>query len=113
MREASAGEISALQAVGSAYAYLDHGDADNRSLREDAKSPLLARLVPIFASRRRSVADRQLSSAIDRARAAFRAGDKKQAANALDSVLAFTEHASKNLQDEWQNLSKKAGRGRF
>lgn len=112
MREASASETSALQSVGSAYAYLDHDDAGKRSLREDAKSPLLSRLTPIFAARRKSVADRQLSSAIDRARAAFDAGDKKQAASALDAVIAFTEYASSDLKSEWQTLSKKAGRSR-
>jgi hypothetical protein len=68
--------------------------------------------VPIFVSRRKSVADRQMSSAIDRARAAFDAGDKKQAVKALDSVVAFAEFASKDLQNEWHTLSKKAGRTR-
>jgi hypothetical protein len=112
LREASASEISALQAVGSAYAHLDHAGPGSRSLREDAQSPLLARLVPIFTSRRKSVADRQLSSAIDRARAAFSAGDKKQAASTLDAVIAFAEYASHDLQNEWQALSKKAGNAR-
>jgi len=50
-----------------------------------------------------------MSLAIDRARAAFDAGDKKQAAKALDSVVAFAEFASKDLQSEWHTLSKKAG----
>jgi hypothetical protein len=112
LREASASEATALQAVGSAYAYLEYGDGGKRTLQENAKSPLLARIVPIFASRRKSVADRQMSAAIDRARAAFDAGDKKQAAKALDSVVAFAEFASKDLQNEWHTLSKKAGRAR-
>jgi serine/threonine-protein kinase len=112
LREASASEISALQAVGSAYAYLDLGDTAKHALPENVKSPLLSRLVPIFASRRKSVADRQLSSALDRARAAFNAGDKKEAARALDAVVALAEYASKDLQTEWQTLSKKAGRVR-
>jgi serine/threonine-protein kinase len=112
LREASATEISALQAVGSAYAYLDYAEGRNRTLDENAKSPLLTRIVPIFVSRRKSVADRQISSAIDRARAAFDAGDKKQAAKALDSVVAFAEFASNDLQNEWHTLSKKAGKAR-
>jgi serine/threonine-protein kinase len=112
VREASAGETTALQAVGSAYAYLEYGDGGKRTLQENGKSPLLTRIVPIFMSRRNSVADRQMSSAIDRARAAFDAGDKKQAARALDSVVAFAEFASKDLQNEWHALSKKAGRAR-
>ena len=110
LREVSASENRALQAVGNAYAYLDHGGAGNRPLAEDTKSPLLTRLLPMFASRRKSVADRQLSSAIERARAAFHAGDKKQAASALDAVTAFAEFASNDLQNEWQTLSKKAGK---
>jgi hypothetical protein len=112
MRDASASETSALQAIGNAYAHLDQADTGNPSLREDAKSPLLTRLVPIFASRRKSVADRQLSSAIESARVAFNAGDKKQAASALDAVIPFAEYASKDLQNEWQTLSKKAGKVR-
>jgi len=112
LREASVSEATALQAVGSAYAYLEYGDGGKRTLQENARSPLLTRIVPIFASRRKSVADRQMSSAIDRARAAFDAGDKKQAAKALDAVVAVAEFASKDLQNEWHTLSKKAGRAR-
>jgi eukaryotic-like serine/threonine-protein kinase len=112
LREASASEATALQAVGNAYAYLEYGDSSKPALQENGKSPLLARIVPIFASRRKSVADRQMSSAIDRARAALDAGDKKQAANALDAVGAFAEFAGKDLQNEWNTLSKKAGRAR-
>lgn len=109
LREAAAHEITALQAVGTAYAYLDHG-ASKDTLQENAKSPLLTRLVPIFTSRRKSIADRQLSSAIEQARNSFNAGDKKQAANALDAVVAIAEFASKDLQNEWQALSKKVGK---
>jgi hypothetical protein len=112
LREASASEATALQAVGSAYAHLEYPDGGKRTLQENATSPLLARIVPVFATRRKSVADRQMSSAIDRARAAFDAGDKKQAAKALDAVVAFAEFASKDLQNEWHTLSKKAGRAR-
>lgn len=82
------------------------------ALEESAQSPLLTRLVPIFLARRQSIADRQVSSAIEQARAAFNAGDKKQAASALDAVIALTEFASKDLESEWQSLSKKAGRTR-
>ena len=112
LRDANANEITALQSVGSAYAYLDYADGGKRALPENSKSPLLARIVPIFVSRRKSVADRQISSAIGRARAAFEAGDKKQAAKALDSVVAFADFASKDLHNEWHTLSKKAGRPR-
>ncbi len=112
LRDASAGEISALQAIGNAYAFLDQNDSNRSALRDDRKSPLLTRLVPIFTSRRKSVADSQLSSAIKRARTALNAGDKKQAAIALDAVIAFAEYASNDLQSEWQALSKKVGKTR-
>ena len=112
LRDANASETTALQAVGTAYAYLDYAEGGERTLPENSKSPLLTRIVPIFASRRKSVADRQISSALDRARAAFDEGDKKQAAKALDSVVTFAEFASKDLQNEWHTLSKKAGRAR-
>ena len=56
--------------------------------------------------------NRQMSSAIDRTRATFDTEDKKQATNALNSVLTFAEFASKDLQNEWHTLSKKAGRTR-
>jgi hypothetical protein len=111
LREASAHEITALQAVGSAYAYLDH-DGGKSTLQDNEKSPLLTRLVPIFASRRKSVADRQVRSAIEQARRAFDAGDKKQAATVLDAVVAVAEFASQEVQSEWRSLSKKAGRAR-
>ena len=110
LREASAGESAALQAVGSAYACLDLGDGSKQTLEENAKSPLLTRLVPLFASRRKSVADRLLSAAIERARGALDVGDKKQAASALRAVVAIRDFASKDLRSEWQTLSKKAGR---
>ncbi|HVN22289.1 MAG TPA: protein kinase [Dongiaceae bacterium] len=112
LREASSSELSALQAIGSAYAALDRTDAAKRPLPQDTKSPLLARLVPMFATRRKSVADRQISAAIDRARAAINAGDKKQAARVLETVVAFAEYAGHDVQSEWQNLSKKAGRAK-
>ena len=72
----------------------------------DAESLLLARIVPVFTSRRKSVADRQLSSAIKQAQAAMAAGDRKQAGLALTTAQPFTEYASINLQNEWQDLLK-------
>jgi serine/threonine-protein kinase len=112
LREANAREITALEAVGAAYAYLDRGYGNKSALEENAQSPLLTRLVPIFAVRRQSIADRQVTSAIEQARAALKAGDKKQAASALDAVIALTEFASKDLESEWQALRKNAGRAR-
>src|SRR5260370_16616460 len=52
LREASVSETTALQAVGSAYAYLEYGDGGKRTLQTNPKSPLLPRIVPIFTSPR-------------------------------------------------------------
>jgi len=112
MREASANELTALRAVGGAYASLEGLGNAPGVLPDNTKSIMLARIAPIFASRRKSVADRQISSALDHARAAIDAGDKLRAATILDEVVAFTEYASSNLHNEWQTLSKKAGRGK-
>lgn len=111
LREASANELAALRAVGGAYASLE-GAGTSPAVLPESKSSLLGRMVPIFASRRKSVADRQMSAAIDRARAALDSGDKQQAAKILDDVLGLAEYASSNLHTEWQTLNKKAGRGK-
>jgi serine/threonine-protein kinase len=115
LREANDSELAALQAVGKAYAALDRQELAAGTLQNpggSAESSLLARIVPVFTSRRKSVADRQLSSALEQARVAMEAGDKKQAVRALQAAKNFTEYASSNLQNDWQALSKKAQRGK-
>ncbi len=111
LRHASAQELSAIRNIGSAYASLE-GNGRSAVLKDNAGSSLLDRIVPIFASRRRTISDRQVSSAIDRARSAIDSGDKKLATKILDDAVAFAEHANDDLQTEWQTLSKKAGRGK-
>jgi eukaryotic-like serine/threonine-protein kinase len=111
LRAASAHELAALRAVGSAYASLE-GSGTGPAVLPESNSSLLGRMVPIFASRRKSVADRQMSAAIDRARAALNSGDKQQVARILDDCLSLAEYASSNLLTEWQTLNKKAGRGK-
>ncbi|HYM75928.1 MAG TPA: protein kinase [Candidatus Dormibacteraeota bacterium] len=114
LRQASANELTALQAVGSAYAALDRPNIGSGTLPEgNAGSALLARIVPVFASRRKSVADRQLSLALDRARAAVDAGDKKRAARLLEDAVAFAEYASSGLQNDWQALGRKVGKNKM
>jgi serine/threonine-protein kinase len=111
LRQANDGELAALQAVGKAYAALDRLDIDGGALQNPSGNPasaLLTRIVPVFRSRRKSMADRQLSAGLEQARAAIEAGDKKQAARALKSAKIFTEYASSGLQNEWQSLSRKA-----
>ena len=115
LREANDNELAALQAVGKAYAALDRPEISARTLQNPEgklESSLLTRLVPVFTSRRKSVADRQLSAAIEQARAALEAGDKKQALRALKAAKNFAEYASSNLQNEWQALSRKAEKGK-
>ena len=115
LREANDNELAALQAVGKAYATLDRPDIGAGALQNpagNAQSRLLTRIVPVFTSRRKSVADRQLSSALEQARRAMEAGDKKQAARALKAAKTFAEYASSNLQNEWQALSREAEKGK-
>jgi hypothetical protein len=115
LRQASENESAALYAVGKAYAALESPDASADILQNPGGSTgasLLGRIVPIFASRRKTVADRQLSSAIDQARAAMQSGNRKQAAKVLEAVVSFAEYASSGLHDEWYALSKKASKGK-
>jgi eukaryotic-like serine/threonine-protein kinase len=115
LREADRNELAALQAVGKAYAALDRPDISAGTLQNptgSAKSTLLARIVPVFTSRRKSIADRQLASVLEQARAAMEAGDKKQAARALKAARTFAEYASSKLQNEWQALSREADKGK-
>ena len=115
LREANDNELAVLQAVGKAYATLDRSDISAGALQNpagNAQSTLLTRIVPVFTSRRKSVADRQLSSALEQARLAMEAGDKKQAARALKAAKTFAEYASSNLQNEWQALSREAEKGK-
>jgi len=102
-------ELAALQAVGKAYAALDHLESKAANLQTaNSESALLSRIVPIFASRRKFAADRQLSSAIAEAQAAIDAGDRKRAISALKGARTLADHASNSLQHEWQALLKKA-----
>jgi eukaryotic-like serine/threonine-protein kinase len=115
-RAATDSELTALQSIGKAYAALDRLDSRAGTLQSpggNSGSLLLTRIVPVFTSRRKSVADRQLSSAIAQAQAAIEAGDRKQAAGALKAAKTFADHASSNLQNEWQALLKKAEKGKM
>jgi len=95
-------------------AALERPDAGAAVLQSPAgaEGSLLGRIVPVFASRRKAAADRQVASAIGQARAAIDSGDRKQAAKVLESVTAFAEYATSELHDEWQALNKKTSKGR-
>jgi hypothetical protein len=79
----------------------------------NSEALLLTRIAPAFTSRRKSMADRQLSSAIAQAQATLEAGDRKQAASTLKAAKPFVEFASSNLQNEWQVLLKKAEKSKL
>ena len=112
MREASADELAALRAIGEAYASLEGTANRPPVLPENTGSSLLGRVIPFFTSRRKSSADRQTSSAIDRARMAIESGDKKRAGKILDQAANLAQYASGDLQTEWQTLNRKAGKGK-
>ncbi len=115
LRQANDNEVAALRVVGKAYAALDRPDISAGALQNppaNAQSNLLTRIVPVFTARRKSVADRQLSSALEQARRAMDAGDKRHAARALRAANCFAEYASSNLQSEWQALSREIERGK-
>jgi hypothetical protein len=115
LREANDNELAGLQAVGKAYAALDRSDINVsvlENLEEKGKSTLLTRIVPVFTSRRKLMADRQLSSTLEQARAAMDTGDKKQAARALKAAKVLAEYASSNLHNEWQALSREVEKGK-
>ncbi len=65
----------------------------------NSESSLLTRIVPVFTSRRKSVADRQLSSAIAQAQAAMEAGDRKQAASPLSSAQGIRRIRQQQLAE--------------
>jgi eukaryotic-like serine/threonine-protein kinase len=116
LREACRNESHALQAVGKAYAALDglqRGDRQTsfeRLEENNSEASLLARIVPVFTSRRTSVADRQLSSAAGEVRAALEAGDGKWASQLLKAAAIFQEHASADVQSRWNSLAREAGK---
>lgn len=116
LRAAHKAELSALRAVGSSYSAMHHlnlAASDLPCPAGSAEPSFLKRILPVFQSRRKSLADRQLSSAIENAQAALAAGDKKRAGKSLQEAAAFTEYASIGLQNEWQDLQKKLGKGKL
>ncbi|HEY3974385.1 MAG TPA: protein kinase [Candidatus Sulfotelmatobacter sp.] len=114
-RAAQENELAALRSLGKAYAALDRLEAGTDTLPGPGASelPLLARIVPIFTTRRKFSADRQLSSALAQARASIEAGDRKQAVITLKSAKHFTHYAANNLQEEWQALLKEAEKNKM
>jgi eukaryotic-like serine/threonine-protein kinase len=105
-------ELMALRSIGTAYAALDRMDLRSGVLASrPEESSFLARLVPVFASRRKLLADRQLSSSLEKARAAIESGDKKLASKFLSDAATFAAFASSHLQSEWQALNKTSEKG--
>jgi tetratricopeptide (TPR) repeat protein len=119
VREACNHEYRALQAVGKAYAAIDslqmgRGSTSLPHLKENpGEDSLLARMAPFFTSRLQSIADRRLSSAAEQVRAALQAGDGKRASEVVKAAAIYREHASPDVQSEWNTLAKKAGKIRI
>jgi eukaryotic-like serine/threonine-protein kinase len=119
LREACRTESRALQAVAKAYAALDAlqiGDTQTSFERLDddgGEASLLARIVPVFTSRRSSIADKQLASAAEQVRDAIEAGDGMRASQLLKEAAIFHEHASPDVQSRWSSLAKEAGKNKI
>jgi hypothetical protein len=119
MSESLKHESTALQAVGRGYAALDifqMGTAESSPPQLDengSEASLLGRIVPLFAYRRKSIADRQLSSAVEQLRTALKNGDGQRAAEVLETAPIFHAYASSNVQSEWSSLAKKAGKNKI
>ena len=114
LRAAHEEELATLQAIGRAYAALDRFEIDAgipQNLSGGA-SPLSSRILTLFALRRKMVADRQLSAAMEQARAESGAGNRKQALRTLKTAKTVTEYASSDLRDEWLMLTKNAEKGK-
>jgi hypothetical protein len=111
--ECSKKERAALELIGIAYAALDGQEAapklDNlrTAPEKDTESPLLDRVAPLFESRRNAEANREVSSAIERSRAALSAGDPRSARKVLRSATPSAQNASLKLEGELNTLSKK------
>jgi hypothetical protein len=92
LRQANNGELAALQVVGKADAALDHLDIDRGALQNpsgNAASSLLTRIVPVFRSRRKSMADRQLSAGLEQAPAMEAGVDILPALKSGDSFSGY------------------------
>lgn len=107
-------ELAILQAVGRAYAALDRLEIDAGILQNPlgGESALSGRILTLFVSRRKTMADRQLSSAMNHARAEAEAGNRKQALRTLKAAKSFTEYASSDVRDEWLTLTRNAEKGK-
>jgi hypothetical protein len=105
-------ELMELRSIGTAYAALDRMDLRSGVLSSPPEaSSFFARIVPVFASRCRLLADKQVSSSLENARTAIESGDRKLAAKFLTEAATFAEFASRQLQSEWQALSKSSEKG--
>ena len=113
MRQAANAESDGLLAVANAYAMLESPEAQERVeliASDNEGSPLLARMVPALAARRKALADRRLTFAIAQAQASFDTGDRKRAAQLLEGTQNFVQFASSDLQDKWHVLGQQAGK---
>jgi serine/threonine-protein kinase len=112
-------EAEILQLVGTVYGALDNLDlsggwaALEACLQSHPESLLLKRARETFGKRMRVTADRTLSLALTRARAALAAGDRHSAVDLIRAASDVENHASLELQGERQQLLEEALRGRM
>jgi len=112
-------EAEILQLVGTVYGALDNLDlsggwaALEACLQSHPESLLLKRARETFGKRMRVTADRALSLALTRARAALAAGDRHSAVDLIRAASDVENHASLELQGERQQLLEEALRGRM
>lgn len=103
-----------MQAVGMAYAALDRPDvaagwsALQAVLHAHPDSLFLSQMSRALETRRRSLADRVLTSASERARRALSAGDLDTAQEALSTGATLVEYASPEIKSEWQRMGRDA-----
>lgn len=116
LRHARENARKALAAVGSAYAALDRRDmrAGNIALQDSVSAhtdtSFRTRIVKSYADRRRTVADKLVNLASERAQEALRSGDAHSAQQVLDGAAVLVEYAHPDIQSKWQRLSKEATR---
>ncbi|HLV85440.1 MAG TPA: protein kinase [Candidatus Sulfotelmatobacter sp.] len=115
LRASHEAERAGLRAVGAAYAALERLDLAASHLPDpgSGEATLVSRISPVFQSRRKSLADRQLSMVISQAQITLEAGNKKQAGRMLQEAAGLTEFASIGLQNEWHDLQKKLGKSKI
>jgi serine/threonine-protein kinase len=117
-REAKDQEQLVLQAAGKAYAALESGNLDLgaealKLLRDCRPEPrLLPDLLERYGKRRAHLAEKSVLQAIASAQTALEGGQAKDALERLEQVQPLLKHASIEVQKNWEEMNRKAGRAK-